>query len=364
MSWTPATSIGPRAAYPSRMRILSAHRESTDLFRSYREGFDLVGKDPSPGYIRLFTCRSTPRPFFSTFAHRLSKDRADARAHSRKRRWAFSAQFWCNLSSLDATLLSPLLCVANKELAEHLSPLHATLTKNIGGGGQRFFDVRTFSRFNVFPNYPFSFHNSCALFCTYQKLNPFVFKGFRTLSTATEGVLALSPHSATRRSSFITGIGGGGVFLTNRLLTPGGRSHGFIHIAGGLFAGITLALIAALKILKIILENFCARLAQAFSGGLVQCGFCPLLGRAIRMLTELHDSCIGAPIVLIVPLALSRHLLVQRVNQKVVCPQDEKKTGDAKNHEPLEHAAESTPSPKFIVADYWLAQGGEARQWC
>src|SRR5260370_27898010 len=120
-----------------------------------------------------------------------------------------------------------LLCVANKELAEHLSPLHATLTKNIGGGGQRFFDVRTFSRFNVFPNYPFSFHNSCALFCTYQKLNPFVFKGFRTLSTATEGVLALSPHSATRRSSFITGIGGGGVLLTNRLLTPGGRSHGF-----------------------------------------------------------------------------------------------------------------------------------------
>src|SRR5260370_15036784 len=127
--------------------------------------------------------------------------------HSRKRKWAFSAQFWCNLSPLDATLLGLLLCVANKELAEDVSPLHATLTKNIGGGGQRFFDVRTFSRFKVFPNYPFSFHNSCALFCTYQKLNPFVFKGFRTLSTATEGVLALSPHSATRRSSFITGIG-------------------------------------------------------------------------------------------------------------------------------------------------------------
>src|SRR6266568_3412151 len=150
--------------------------------------------------------------------------------------------------------------------------------------------------------------------------------------------------------------GGEGVLLTDRLLTPSGGSHGFIHVAAGLFAGITLSLITALKILKIILENFCARLAQAFSGGLVQCGFCPLLGRAIRMLTELHDSCIGAPIVLILPLALSRHLPVKGVNQKVVCPQDEKEPGDAKNHEPLEHAAEPTPSPKFIVTDYWLAQ--------
>src|SRR5258708_4404771 len=69
MSWTPATSIGLRAALPSRMRILSGHRESTDLFRPYREGFDLVGKDPSPGYVRLFTRRSTPlSPFLSTFA--------------------------------------------------------------------------------------------------------------------------------------------------------------------------------------------------------------------------------------------------------------------------------------------------------
>ncbi len=34
MSWTPATSIGPRAAHPSTIRILSVHRDSTDLFRS------------------------------------------------------------------------------------------------------------------------------------------------------------------------------------------------------------------------------------------------------------------------------------------------------------------------------------------
>src|SRR6266581_1251313 len=89
------------------------------------------------------------------------------------------------------------------------------------------------------------FSHSCALFCTYQKLNPFVFKRFRTPCKKPPG-------------------GGEGVLLTDRLLTPSGGSHGFIHVAAGLFAGITLSLITALKILKIILENFCARLAQAF----------------------------------------------------------------------------------------------------
>jgi len=47
----------------------------------------------------------------------------------------YSAQFWCTVNPLDATLLSPLLCVANKELAQYLSPLNATLTKNMGGWG-------------------------------------------------------------------------------------------------------------------------------------------------------------------------------------------------------------------------------------
>src|SRR6266481_3226201 len=102
MSWTPATSIEPRAAHLSRMRILSKHRESTGLSRSHLEGSDPVGKD-SPRFAHLFSCRSTP--FFSTFAHRLRAERGDARAHSRKRKWALSAQFWCNLSPLDATLL-------------------------------------------------------------------------------------------------------------------------------------------------------------------------------------------------------------------------------------------------------------------
>src|SRR5260370_9144302 len=136
MSWTPATSIRPRAAHLSRMPILSKHRESTDLFRCYCEGFDLAGKDPSPRYVRLLTCRSTPLSlFFSPFANRLRADRGDSRTLFCKRKCVHSAQFWRNVSPLDATLLGPLLCVANKALADHLSSLHSTLTRNIGGGG-------------------------------------------------------------------------------------------------------------------------------------------------------------------------------------------------------------------------------------
>ena len=152
-------------------------------------------------------------------------------------------------------------------------------------------------------------------------------------------------------------VGGGDVLLPDRLLTPGGgSSHGVIHIAVGLFAGITLALVAALKVLKIILENFRASLAQAFSGSLVQCGLGPLLGRTVRMLTELHDSVVSAPIVLILPLALSRHLLFQGVNQEIVGPQNENEPRDPKNGEPLEHGAEPIASPMFSLADYSLRQ--------
>ncbi len=135
MSWTPATSIDPRAAYPSTMRILSVHRESTGLCRSHPEASDPVGKD-SPRFVHLFILPlDSSESLLQPLANRLRTDRGDARAHSRQRKWAYSAQFWCNVSPLDATLLAPLVCVANKGLAQHLSSLHATLTKNIGGGG-------------------------------------------------------------------------------------------------------------------------------------------------------------------------------------------------------------------------------------
>src|SRR5258708_32333865 len=56
--------------------------------------------------------------------------------HSAPQNAPKTASFLCNLSPLDATLLSPLLCVANKELAQYLSPsksFRCNTYKNPGG---------------------------------------------------------------------------------------------------------------------------------------------------------------------------------------------------------------------------------------
>jgi hypothetical protein len=113
MNWTPVTSIRTRAAHPSTIRVRATsavcgsrpgreHRESADLSRSYRVGSYLAGEHSSPGSVRLFSRRKVPlRPFSSNFAHRFRKhrkDRGDAGVHSRMRKWAYSAQFWCNIS--------------------------------------------------------------------------------------------------------------------------------------------------------------------------------------------------------------------------------------------------------------------------
>jgi len=157
MSWTSATSIGTCATHLSRMPSLSEHPRATDLPRSYPGASDPVGKD-SPRFAYFFSCRSTPlTPFFTVFAHPLRPDRGDARTHSRNWKWAYSAQFWCNLSPLDATLLSPLLCVASKGLAQYLSPVDATLTKNRGVTSfkPRVFSLLTFPVCSdVLPIYP------------------------------------------------------------------------------------------------------------------------------------------------------------------------------------------------------------------
>jgi hypothetical protein len=119
------------ATSPPTICVLNEHRESASPSRSHR-------KDPDSSLrpVLLFSRRSTPLgPFISAYARHLSKDRANAGAHTCKQEWADSAQFWCNVSPLDATLLSLLVCVANKELTQYLSLLDATLTKNIGGGG-------------------------------------------------------------------------------------------------------------------------------------------------------------------------------------------------------------------------------------
>src|ERR1700737_1781875 len=134
MSWTPATSIGNPVEHPLRMRGLSEHRESTDLSRPRPEGYGPVGKG-SPRFAYLFSRRSTPlSPFFSAFAHPLRAARADARAHSGKWKRAYSAQFWCNLTPLDATLVSLFVCVANKGLMQMLKSFRCNIYKNTGGG--------------------------------------------------------------------------------------------------------------------------------------------------------------------------------------------------------------------------------------
>src|SRR5437016_10481280 len=154
----------------------------------------------------------------------------------------------------------------------------------------------------------------------------------------------------------------GRALLTNRLLARGGSLHGFIHIGVGLLAGVALALVAALEVFKIILEDFRASLAHAFSGSLIQRGFGLLLGRAIRMPRELHDRGVGAQIALILRVAVPLHLLVQRVNEQVVGPQDKHNPRDSQNREPLKQDAEPAPSPKFILADYSAAQPPQQRR--
>src|ERR1700694_4567461 len=106
MNWTPASSFGPRE-----------HRESTDLSPSYPEDSDLAEKDSSRESVRLPSCPSTPlSPFFGIFAHHFRKDRRDARAHSRRRKRAYSAQFWCNISPLAATLMVSPQVLQTKDL--------------------------------------------------------------------------------------------------------------------------------------------------------------------------------------------------------------------------------------------------------
>src|SRR5712664_4360985 len=64
----------------------------------------------------------------------------------RTQKWSEIAQFLCNVSPLEATLMDPLASVANKRLTAWPSPLDATLTKNIGGVGVPPFGPLAFAR--------------------------------------------------------------------------------------------------------------------------------------------------------------------------------------------------------------------------
>ncbi len=82
---------------------------------------------------------------------------------------AHFAQFWRKVSPLNATLPGSRVCVANKGLAQYLSPLDATLMKNIGGGGGSFFRLWRSPLATGHCTQALSFHilaHSFALFCT------------------------------------------------------------------------------------------------------------------------------------------------------------------------------------------------------
>src|SRR5258708_10177582 len=81
------------------MRVLSKQCESTDLSRFPLEGSDLLGKNSPPRPGHLFSSYTIPLSFyFSEFAHCLRADRGHAGVHFLKRKPAYSAQFWCNVS--------------------------------------------------------------------------------------------------------------------------------------------------------------------------------------------------------------------------------------------------------------------------
>jgi len=202
MSWTPATSIGLRAAHPSRMRILGEHRESPGLCRSHPGASDPVGKD-SPRFAYFFSCRSTPlTPFFTVFAHRLRAERGDARAHSRERKWAHSPQFWCNVSLLDATLVSPPpMCCIKRTCAISKSRRCNTYKKHRG----YILQAKSFLSANVSCMFRRAPHLSplFALFGQRVFHNSSAINEFRTLSKNSR-VYGFSSRSGTRHSSLAT----------------------------------------------------------------------------------------------------------------------------------------------------------------
>src|SRR6267142_2237393 len=128
------------------------------------------------------------------------------------------------------------------------------------------------------------------------------------------------------------------------------RPDGLVHIAVGFFAGVAVAGVATLEVLKVVLKKVLAGLAQTPRTRFVQGGFCFLLGILFRLRSEVLDGVEGAPVDLVLPLALARHRLLQRVNQQIVKPQNEEYPSDPEDQEPLVHAAERIASPNLIPA--------------
>ena len=119
-----------------------------------------------------------------------------------------AASFAPTIASYPSDSLSPIFRTLF-QVPYPASPLFATLTKTPGvwGYSSHFETVHASSTFKysdlqMFPRVselsPF-FSDSCALFCTLQKINSFVFKRFRTLSQKPPGVGVLPTF---QRSTF------------------------------------------------------------------------------------------------------------------------------------------------------------------
>ena len=98
------------------------------------------------------------------------------------------APTWCNLSSFKINTYGPLRICCKQKAYTKAKPFSCNTYKKHGGAGSSL----VFSGFQrvstrVFDLSPFLSH-SCALFGTAQKLNPFVFRRFRTLCAKTPGV--------------------------------------------------------------------------------------------------------------------------------------------------------------------------------
>ena len=107
--------------------------------------------------------------------------REDARADSRKQKWANSAQFWCNVS--------PFRINTCKSISKQttLTLFRINTYEKTGEWGAQVTEHRSRS---ILP-YFLCFHtlaHSFAHFCTSEKFNSFLLKQFRTLCQKTPGV--------------------------------------------------------------------------------------------------------------------------------------------------------------------------------
>jgi hypothetical protein len=127
-------------------------------------------------------------PTFRVFARRLRGDSEDARAHSRKRECSYSAQFWCNVT--------PFRINTCKSVSKQttLTPFRINTYEKHRGGGRAILGHVTCRSLLAVTLKSFLFKllrtllHVFALFCARQKLNPFLFKRFRTLCPKTPGV--------------------------------------------------------------------------------------------------------------------------------------------------------------------------------